>query len=149
MNALQAIGSGIGESIRQAVPWRLVPVFIAITRLGNVALFFVLFTLDYWLGDHERGAHALSLALGGLALVTVLKTLFAEPRPPETTWVIETGGFGFPSGHATTATIGWGCSHTTSRSAHGIRDMRSPPPSSYWSPSRASCWASTSSAMSL
>ena len=108
MRVLQVIGSELGEAIRQAIPLWLVPVFVAITRLGNPLLFFALFTLDYWYGDHERGAHALSLALGGMALITVLKTLFAEPRPREAVRVIETGGYSFPSGHATTATIGWG-----------------------------------------
>lgn len=108
MGVSQVIGSEIGEAIRQAVPPWLVPVFLAITRLGNVVVFFALFTLDYWFGDHERGAHAISLALGGMALITVLKALFAEPRPREAIQVIKAGGFSFPSGHATTATIGWG-----------------------------------------
>lgn len=108
MGARQVIGAEIGEAIRQTVPPWLVPAFIGITRLGNIVLFFALFTLDYWFGDHERGAHAISLALGGMALITVLKSLFAEPRPREAVQVIAAGGFSFPSGHAITATIGWG-----------------------------------------
>lgn len=108
MSVRQVIGSGVGEAIRQAIPPWLIPVFIGITRLGNVVLFFGLFTLDYWFGDHERGAHAISLALGGMALITILKALFAEPRPPEAVRVITTGGYSLPSGHAATATIGWG-----------------------------------------
>lgn len=108
MTASQAVGHGIGEFIRAVVPSWLVPVFIAITRIGNPAFFLVLFTLDYWFGDHERGAHALGLAIAGMALVTALKTLFDAPRPSEMVAIIPISGYSFPSGHATGATIGYG-----------------------------------------
>ena len=108
MVASQAVGLGLSEAIRQAVPAWLVPAVIAVTRLGNVALLLAVFTLDYWFGDNRRGAHALSLALGGMAVVTGLKAIFAEPRPPVGAQRIAVGGYGFPSGHATTATIGYG-----------------------------------------
>ena len=108
MTDSRVVGAAIGEAIRQAVPPGLVPVVLAVTRLGNVVLLLALFTVDYWFGDHDRGAHALSLALAGMALITTLKSVFAEPRPPETARRIATGGFSFPSGHATIATIGYG-----------------------------------------
>lgn len=108
MTESQVVGSGLGEAIRQAVPPWLVPAVIAITHLGNVVVLLGLFTIDYWFGDHERGAHALSLALAGMALITALKAFFAEPRPPKQMRLIAASGFSFPSGHATIATIGYG-----------------------------------------
>lgn len=108
MTGSQVVGSGLGEAVRQAVPPWLVPVVVGITHLGNVVVLLALFTIDYWFGDHERGAHALALALAGMALITALKALFAEPRPPEQVRLIVASGFSFPSGHATIATIGYG-----------------------------------------
>ena len=102
------VGQQIGDAIRGAVPPWLIPLFIAITRLGNPAFFLVVFAVDYWFGDHRRGAHALGLALGGMALVTALKTFFDAPRPPAAINVIPISGYSFPSGHATGATIGYG-----------------------------------------
>ena len=108
MTGSQVVGQGIGEFVRAAVPPWLVPVFVAITRLGNPAFFLAVFALDYWFGDHERGAHALALAIAGMGLVTALKTFFDAPRPPEMVTVVPISGYSFPSGHATGATIGYG-----------------------------------------
>lgn len=108
MPASPVVGSGLDAVLRQAVPPWLVPAVIAITHLGNVVFLLALFTVDYWFGGHDRGAHAISLALAGMALVTVLKSLFAQPRPPEEVRLVQTSGFAFPSGHATIATIGYG-----------------------------------------
>lgn len=99
---------GLNEVIRQAVPSWFVPVVIGITHLGNVVFLLALFTADYWFGNHKRGAHALSLALAGMAIITTLKAIFAEPRPPEPSRLIAASGYSFPSGHATIATIGYG-----------------------------------------
>lgn len=108
MTGNQVVGAGLNEAIRQAVPPWLVPAFVLTTHLGNVVFLLGLFSLDYWFGDHDRGAHALGLALGGMAVVTALKAVFAVPRPPETVRLVAAGGFSFPSGHATIATIGYG-----------------------------------------
>ena len=82
--------------------------FLLVTRLGNVGFVLGLLTIDYWIGDHERGAHALAVAVGGLALITATKTLFAAPRPPAAVTEIPISGYGFPSGHALAATVGYG-----------------------------------------
>lgn len=108
MSGSLVVGSGLGEAIRQAVPPWFVPVVVVITHLGSVVFLLALFTVDYWFGDHERGAHALSLALAGMALVTALKALYAEPRPSEDVRLVVASGYSFPSGHATIATIGYG-----------------------------------------
>jgi membrane-associated phospholipid phosphatase len=102
------VGAGIGEAIRAAVPPWLVPVFVLITHLGNPAFFLAVFAVDYWFGDHRRGAHALGLAIAGYALITALKTFFDAPRPPASVNLIPITGYSFPSGHATSATIGYG-----------------------------------------
>lgn len=102
------VGHQIGEAIRGAVPPWLIPLFVLITRFGNPAFFVGVFALDYWFGDHRRGAHALALAIGGYALITALKTFFDAPRPPAMVNVIAVSGYSFPSGHATSATIGYG-----------------------------------------
>ncbi|WP_435182011.1 phosphatase PAP2 family protein [Halorussus sp. AFM4] len=108
MTGSQVVGQGIGDAIRAAVPPWLVPVFVAITRLGNPAFFLAVFALDYWFGDRERGAHALALAIAGMGVVTALKTFFDAPRPSEMVAVVPISGYSFPSGHATGATIGYG-----------------------------------------
>lgn len=103
-----ALALQYGALVRDVVPAWLVPVFLGITRLGNVAVFLVVFAIDYWFVDHERGAHAIAVVVGGMALITALKFLFAVPRPPETVNVVPISGYSFPSGHATGATIAYG-----------------------------------------
>jgi membrane-associated phospholipid phosphatase len=108
MPPIPVVGAEFGEAIRAAVPPWLVPVFVLITHLGNPAFFLVVFAIDYWFGDHGRGSHALALAIGGMALVTALKTFFDAPRPPASINLIPISGYSFPSGHATASTIGYG-----------------------------------------
>lgn len=98
----------LGPVVRQGVPQWLVPLFLFITRLGNVALLLVLFVVDYWFFDHERGAHAIAILVAGMAVITGLKYFFAVPRPPASVTVIPIDGFSFPSGHAMGATIAYG-----------------------------------------
>nr|WP_246308445.1 hypothetical protein [Halosimplex rubrum] len=72
----------LGDAVRAAMPSWLVPVFHGITRLGNLGVFLVAFALDYWFVDRERGAHAIGVVVGGMAMLTALKYAFAAPRPP-------------------------------------------------------------------
>lgn len=104
----QLLAPRAGELIRDLVPEWLLPAVLAITELGNVVVLLVVFVLDYWYGDHRRGAHAIGVAFGGMALITALKYAIAAPRPPATVNVVPIGGYSFPSGHAVTATIGYG-----------------------------------------
>lgn len=104
MSGSQILASAIGESVPQ---W-LIPAFVVVTHLGNVGFLLAIFVVDYWVGDHERGAHALGVALAGMALVVALKALFAEPRPPEPDRLVAATGYSFPSGHATTSTVAYG-----------------------------------------
>lgn len=108
MTPSSVVGHELGEAIRQVVPPWLVPVFVLVTHLGNPAFFLVAFSLDYWLGDQQRGAHAIAVAVGGMALVAALKTVFDAPRPPDDIAAIAASGYAFPSGHATLSTVGYG-----------------------------------------
>ncbi|WP_459191450.1 phosphatase PAP2 family protein [Halosimplex sp. J119] len=108
MSGTVLLAQTLGDAVRAAVPQWMVPLFLGITRLGNVGVFLVVFTLDYWFVDRERGAHAVAVVVGGMALITALKYFFAVPRPPAEVNVVPIDGFSFPSGHATGATIGYG-----------------------------------------
>lgn len=108
MTPSPVVGAEFGEAIRAAVPPWLVPVFVLITHLGNPAFFLVVFALDYWVGDRLRGAHAIGVAVAGIALVAALKSFFDAPRPPASLHLIPISGYSFPSGHAAASTIGYG-----------------------------------------
>ena len=105
-----ALGSlaGIDGVVRELVPRWLVPVFRAVTALGNVGVFVFVFALDYWFVDRERGAHAMGVVIAGMAFITALKYAFAVPRPPSEVAVVTATGYSFPSGHATGAAIAYG-----------------------------------------
>jgi membrane-associated phospholipid phosphatase len=124
-------GVGVTEALR-ALPDALVVVFALLTQLADVWFVVALLTLLYWFGERsplalprERGALLIALAFGGLSLVVVSKGLFALSRPPMAgeaaglVYVPEflhglyanaatATGYGFPSGHALTATVVWG-----------------------------------------
>jgi membrane-associated phospholipid phosphatase len=102
------LSSHLGDVVRNLVPGWLVPAFVVITELGNVGFLLALFVLDYWFYDHRRGAHAIGLAISGMALITALKFSFLAARPRPAVNVIPITGYSFPSGHATTAAIGYG-----------------------------------------
>lgn len=98
----------LGNAIRETIPAWMIPLFLGITRLGNVGLILAIFTMDYWFGNRRRGAHAVSIIIGGMAMIVALKAYFAAPRPPPSVNVIPISGYSFPSGHAATATIAYG-----------------------------------------
>lgn len=124
-------GLGVAEVLASAPDW-VVLLFALVTQLGDAWFIFGSVALLYWLADdrlteNPRQAGALMIALGVCALTATvaLKSFFtvhrpvgaAEAIPPA--WLpaaldavyqsIATGdGFGFPSGHATGATIAYG-----------------------------------------
>ncbi len=103
-----AASTAAGEFVRTVVPGWATPLFLLITRFGNVGFLLGLLTVDYWVGDRERGAHALAVGVGALALITGLKALFGAARPPAAVNAIPISGYSFPSGHALAATVGYG-----------------------------------------
>lgn len=127
-------GRGIGESgVVEALPDAVIAAFAIVTQLGDLWFYFLAISLCYLFGRHvaggvvtrERAAFVVALAVGASALTTATKYLFAFPRPPGAETAVGAAlfphavrplyeaaatadGFGFPSGHATGATIVYG-----------------------------------------
>lgn len=103
-------GRDLGFSdVGGVLPDLLVEAVVLVTQLGDPWLLVVAVGLFYLYGPgRRRGALAVALAIGALALVVALKNLFALPRPPEAVRLAAADGFGFPSGHALGSTVVWG-----------------------------------------
>jgi membrane-associated phospholipid phosphatase len=101
---------GIGgiEAMRSLLPPWAIDAFALLTTLGDTAFLIAVFLVLYWFYDRDRGAIALAVFLGGVFLITGLKTVLGLPRPPESIRAVAEGGYGFPSGHAFGATVGFG-----------------------------------------
>ncbi|WP_336001005.1 phosphatase PAP2 family protein [Halorientalis halophila] len=125
----------VAADLPAALPDAVVVAFALVTLLGNVAAYFLLFSLLYWLGDRtpvvghrlDRAliAQVVALGFGALALVALLKPLLALPRPPGSAAPVAVDavpgvlrpvvaeattidGYGFPSGHALGSTVVYG-----------------------------------------
>lgn len=105
-----AADRGVGEmAVVETLPSIVVDLFGLLTHLGDPVPLLAIVATGYLMADHlgvsaPRMATAIGLALGGVALTLALKHAFALPRPPGAS----TDGFGFPSGHATGATVVYG-----------------------------------------
>ncbi|WP_248299489.1 phosphatase PAP2 family protein [Halorhabdus amylolytica] len=115
----------------EAAGWFVVSL---VTLLGDPLVIAGLGLGVFWFGDRlqvagdrfepGRGALAFAAIIGALALSVALKTGFGLARPPGATdlpgvagmpdtvariytWIVGPGGYAFPSGHATAATVGW------------------------------------------
>ena len=113
----------------------LVVLFALLTQLGDLWFLALITLVPYWYGsalprlgaavDRERAAILVALLFGAVALLTTLKPIFGLPRPPGAgvppradlipaaleglyAWLSTGDGFGFPSGHATGATLVFG-----------------------------------------
>jgi membrane-associated phospholipid phosphatase len=124
-------GLGVTEAF-DALPDAVRLVFAVLTQLADVWFVLGLLTLIYWFGERsplslprEHGALLVALAFGALSLIIALKQFFTLPRPPLAgeatalehvpaflhgayTNAATATGYGFPSGHALTATVVWG-----------------------------------------
>ena len=112
---------GFTKFLRENLPEWSILLFELITYFGDLRLILTVlgavWLLDIWRGitNEERSvvwtdrtAYFVGIVLGGLALIVMLKTMFALPRPPATLHTTSRDGFGFPSGHTMAATILWG-----------------------------------------
>lgn len=124
----------VGLDFAGALPGWVLLLAVLLTQLGDVWFVLLLLGVLYWVAealpgplsiDRTRGAFAVALALGGMALTTALKVGFAAQRPPGAGEPAAVGflpqvleafyaagatasGFAFPSGHATVATVVYG-----------------------------------------
>lgn len=96
------------QAVHERLPRWAVEAFAAVTHLGDPGVLLALAVLAYLASDRRAGGIVAGALFAGFALTIGLKAWFAVPRPPsELQYVTETG-FGFPSGHALGATVGWG-----------------------------------------
>lgn len=119
---------GVTEWIRSQVPEWLELLAVVLTALGDWLVIIPLLALVYVvdvalsLRDGEADEEAeesaplcsnrtvvlVGAVFGGLVTSYLLKSFIAAPRPPTELHVSPAGGWGFPSGHATSATVFWG-----------------------------------------
>ncbi len=98
--------------LQHRVAW-LDPIMRAATWLGqNAVLIPVLFAAALLL-RRARGTWRPVFDLAvvyvwALILYSVMKELVHRPRPPAAEWLSPAGGWAFPSGHTTQATVAWG-----------------------------------------
>ncbi len=110
------------EALRAILPEWSLEAFAAATLFGDL-LFVAPALVLFYLVDvgssirrgrreeplcSDRTASLIATVFGGLALVVLLESVFALPRPPAEYHVIEPSEFGFPSGHTMAATVFWG-----------------------------------------
>ncbi len=85
----------------------LTPVFTLLTMLGSEPFFLAFLPFGYWCWRKSAFGRFGVLLLANALLNSYLKELWQMPRPDQAYWLIETGGWSFPSGHAQTAAAAW------------------------------------------
>lgn len=110
---------GTSRAIRDVFPDAYAPAYEAVTSVGDTVTVLFVVSFVYWAGRRRRSvAVTMGYSFAALSLVLGLKAAFGLPRPPASAWLVETDGMGFPSGHATAATVVYaGLAH-----AHGWWD---------------------------
>lgn len=113
---LESLETGLGLDIIIALQSMQNPVFDAVAEslnfMGLGPFFLVFLPFIYWSVDRRLGTRLLvALLVGGIGN-TLLKELFASPRPfvvsDEVFQLFEASGYGFPSGHVMVAVVLWG-----------------------------------------
>lgn len=105
---LETRGIGITTALREGIPGWIAAAFAALTHLGDTASLVVLAVLVYIAHDRRSGSFVIGALLTGFGVVLALKAGLALPRPPAELQFVAAAGYGFPSGHALGATVGWG-----------------------------------------
>ncbi len=113
---------GVTVALREVLPSWAVDLFVLLSLPGDLLLIVPILGLLY-LGDvfqslrrpveseplcSDGTVALIATIFGGLALVVLLETLFAAPRPPESLHAVDASEFAFPSGHTMAATVLWG-----------------------------------------
>jgi membrane-associated phospholipid phosphatase len=94
--------------IWERYPNEYLDVAVFVTDLGDVTAVMLLLSVLYWVVDREKSALVVSYIVAGGAVVILLKLGFALPRPDVELIPREYDQYGFPSGHAFTATVVYG-----------------------------------------
>ncbi|MFB6109966.1 MAG: phosphatase PAP2 family protein [Halodesulfurarchaeum sp.] len=103
---------GVTEALAPAVPDPLVGLLVTLTALGDPTLLAAVSiagsagALTLGRVEFARVRRFLVAVALVLSVSILLKHGFSLPRPPDSLMLIPTGGYGFPSGHAT-ATAGF------------------------------------------
>lgn len=105
---LQVRGVGVTRALREALSPGAVAAFAALTHLGDTVVLVALAGLVYLAYGRRSGAFVVATLLIGFGVVLALKAWLALARPPTELQYVSAYGYGFPSGHAVGATVGWG-----------------------------------------
>lgn len=105
---LQSRGVGVLDVFRADLPAWALAAFAVVTHLGDTAVLLALAALVYLAHDRRAGGFVTGALFAAFAVVIAAKSWFALPRPPVELQAVAVAGFGFPSGHAVGATVGWG-----------------------------------------
>jgi len=98
-------GAGSIRFLQDSVPTPVLNALTFLTHLGDPLFLGVLVVATYFVLRDERGIFVVGASVGGVALTTTLKGLFANGRPPEKLALVAESGLAFPSGHAVGATV--------------------------------------------
>lgn len=79
----------------------------AITFLGDYRLYAILIPIIYIAFNRKLGFKLIVIYMFSMYLNQVFKHWFMLPRPPQSLWLIEAGGYGFPSGHTQASSTFW------------------------------------------
>lgn len=95
------------RAIREAFPAEYAELAALITEFGGATGLMVVLALLYWFTRRRETALVVSYAFAGLAVLLLVKSVLAMPRPPEEVYLVphDDDPHGFPSGHAFSATV--------------------------------------------
>ncbi|MGH2452972.1 MAG: phosphatase PAP2 family protein [bacterium] len=111
MDAIWQWGLAVVIAVQRIFGPELDGVFRAFTFLGEEEFYLLLLPLFLWCVDFRLGARLGLIVLVSAFLNSILKDLFADPRPYELRSDVKLGGaegYGLPSGHAQSSAAVWG-----------------------------------------
>ena len=94
--------------IWEQYPSEYLDIAVFVTDLGDLTAVMVLLSVLYWAVDREKSALVVSYIVAGASVLLLLKIGFGLPRPEVELIAREYDRYGFPSGHAFTATVVYG-----------------------------------------
>ncbi|MGC8786963.1 MAG: phosphatase PAP2 family protein [Anaerolineae bacterium] len=109
MDNLVLWGTGVIQWLQSFRTPALDALFLGSTFLGDERFYLLMIPLLYWVIDKRLAMRLSFVYLGSAYLNTLLKAIFAIPRPsfPAVQVLAPAEGYAFPSGHAQTASTVW------------------------------------------